>query len=130
MNLTDEPTDLPSPTPLPPPSARPDMIARFAAAVQPRSSKRRLQAIGAGVAVFVGIGVLGTIGGNDDDNDSPGRRYTLTEAACKMLREGDDPEFVYSVTKDLAADHPLQLGEDEALAARLAVDAAQAQGCG
>ena len=32
---------------------------------------------------------------------------TLVEAACQMLNDGEHPEFVYAVTKDLAADHPL-----------------------
>ena len=55
---------------------------------------------------------------------------TLVEAACQMLNDGEHPEFVYAVTKDLAADHPLTFGEDESIAARVAVERAQAQGCG
>lgn len=37
---------------------------------------------------------------------------------------------MYEVMKDLAADHPLTYGEDEAIAGRAAVQRAQAQGCG
>ena len=92
------------------------------------------------VAVFVcaTLAILGGVaawGSNDTDKDTDkdtdnARSYTLTEAACKQLRDGDDPDFVYGVMKRLAADHPLTYGEDESVAARSAVRQAQAQGCG
>lgn len=87
--------------------------------------------IGLGGAIGIGIAgliVISAVAGSDDD-DEGGKKMTLTEAACKLLREGEDSEFTYSVMKDLAADHPLVYGEDESIAARLAVEQAQAQGC-
>ena len=82
--------------------------------------------------VVAGLLVVGgmVVGEVDDDNDEPERRMTLVEAACQMLNDGEHPEFVYAVTKDLAADHPLTFGADESVAARVAVERAQAQGCG
>ncbi len=47
-----------------------------------------------------------------------------------MLNDGEDRELVYAVARDLAADHPSVYGEDEAFAARTAVNRAEAQGCG
>jgi hypothetical protein len=60
-----------------------------------------------GLAVVGGIVVFVLPAVSDDDgDDDPGRMMTLTEAACQMLDDGDDPELVYAVAKDLAADHP------------------------
>lgn len=108
----------PTPTPLAP---------------QPRAWRQNV-AITVLVGGVVAVGLLAYSGSSDRDRDRDdgggGGRMTLTEAVCGMLNDGEDPEFVYDVAKDLAADHPLVYGEDESVAARAAVTRAQAQGCG
>lgn len=76
----------------------------------------------AAVAAFAACGGTG-------DSDG-GKKMTLTEAACQLLGDGETSESTYAVMKDLAADHPLAYGEDESVAARIAVNAAIDQGCG
>jgi len=121
---------------LPPPSGdevarREHEIAARAEQQKPNGSKHPpLKVIGIAAAVLVGVGVLGAIGGSDDDDGGGGKRYTFTEAACKMLNDGDDPEEAYAAMKIIARQHPLAVGEDESIAARVAVNAAVAQGCG
>ena len=83
-------------------------------------------------ALVIAGSVAGAINRDDDDGDdnSPGERMSLVEAVCGMLNDGEDRELVYAVARDLAADHPSVYGEDEAFAARTALNRAVAQGCG
>ena len=78
------------------------------------------------VAVVLILFAVGSIAGNKQD-DVPSQKMTLTEAVCKMLREGDDAELAFSVAKNLARDHPLYY-PDADLAVRAAV--ADAAGAG
>ena len=82
------------------------------------------------ICVLVIAGAAASGRSNSGTDDDSGRKYTLVEAACKSLREGRDSEFTYGVMKRLAAQHPLVYGEDESIAARAAVEQAEAQGCG
>jgi hypothetical protein len=77
-------------------------------------------------AVVGGIAVYGPIAGARHKSNTP--TMSLTEAACKLLREGETTDRTYEIAKDLARDHPYTY-PDAGLSARAAVDQAVAQGC-
>jgi hypothetical protein len=100
------------PPPLPPAAAP--------APAQPRWKRRAKFVLPIAGALAVG-GLLPASALEEDDDSTP--RYTLTEAACKMLREGDTPDEAYRALTGLV----IQADDAEAHAA---VDRAVAQGCG
>ena len=79
-----------------------------------------------GVVILCATACSSSAGGGGGDGG--GRKLTATEAACKMLREGDTPQFAYDVMVDILKDHSFEFPDPEA-GARAAVQAAQAQGC-
>lgn len=98
--------------------------------LEPERKHPTLKILGITAAALIGLGLFSTIDHGGDDDDGGGRKMTLTEAVCKMMREGDTAEEAYGAAKILASQHPLVYGEDESTAARAAVIAAQGQGCG
>lgn len=120
-------------TGLPPPTPQESALReqwRTGEPLPPKRDKVKMFAFGS-LALAAGFVVyLVATNPNKGGDDPPARRMTLVEAACGMLNDGRDREFVYDVMKDLAADHPLAVGEDESVAARAAVERAEAQGCG
>lgn len=113
---TNDPTSVSAPWP--PPSVLP----------RQRGSRDRWWIwIVAGAVGFITITVGSALAAKDD---GPSQRMSLTEAVCQMLNDGTDPETAYGTAKILASQYPLTYGEDESVAARVAVQHAQAQGCG
>jgi hypothetical protein len=82
---------------------------------------------GAIAAIITALAVSGTF--TDDDDDAPSRQLTLIEAACRVLNVEDDRDDAYRVIRRMAADNPMTF-EDPDEAARLAIWAAEADGCG
>jgi hypothetical protein len=81
-----------------------------------------------GGCILAGSVAIGAVTKKDEPAE-PSRRMSLTEAVCDMLNKGDEPDFAFRVARDLANDHPATYPDAE-VAARQALTAAQAKGCG
>lgn len=116
-----------------PPMTLPPPVRQQPAPVRPRWWPGRwplwAKASGVIAALIVSGFVIDRLDGPEPE-DTPSRLRTPVEAACDMLNDGETEQRTYDVMKDLLADESFAVGEDEATAARLAVDRAVAQGCG
>jgi hypothetical protein len=110
--------------PFPPPAAAPPRPITFT-----RRRRRKIPTWGwvaIGVAVVGGGVGVNALAGAKHESNAPS--LTATEAACKMLREGDSPDRVYDVLRDLMDDDSYSVPNED-LAARVAINRARAQGC-
>lgn len=81
------------------------------------------------MAVLALVVVAGIIGNAVTKKDDPGDNLTLTDAACKMLNEGNTEAVTLQTMRQLASTRR-DVFDDPAEAARLAVASARARGCG
>jgi hypothetical protein len=97
---------------------------------RPVVARQSLERQGLWITAAVIVGAVGAMSASaiaDSQHHAPERKYTATEAACKLLGESADDTYV--IVKDLYFNGHQFTVSDPDLAARQAVSQAMEEGC-